>query len=1726
MKPRPLLLSVVLALSIGPAFAAGPWYVMPGGHDTDDCLSPSTACASLSAAIGKAEGGDTVFVATGTYTGTGDEVARLDKNLTLSGGWSDAFTVQESTSIIDGETNRRGVTVGSGVTATLVRFVIRRGMGFGTGGGILNGPASALTLDVCTLSENLATIAGGGIANAAGGTLILNDCTLGGNTSGISGGGISNDGTLTLNTSTVRGNIANQGGGLFNNGFGVATLVDSLVTENSAMSGAGILNLFGSVTLRGSSVVNNSAPVFASIRGAGIHNSDGRVILTNSTVSGNRAGTQSSQGGGVYQTGNGAVLTVNNSTITNNVAADGGGIYNGGGTLVTLRNSILAGNLATIAPNCRAVFLTDTVSAGSNLIGDTSGCPVTFGPGDLINTDARLGPLQNNGGPTPTHALRTSSPAVDAGNSGGCADQDGNLLGTDQRGVARPLDGDGNGAAACDIGAYELWPAQPDPDGEGDGVPDGQDNCPFVFNPGQEDSDGNGVGDACQQGNDSCAAPTVITSVPFSDTVNTTAATTGAEDATSCGCNPDFKSVWYAFTPTAPGTVTIDTFGSTYDTVLDVFTGICGGKSQVTCNNDSSGLQSHVTFPTCAGGVTYLIEASNFCVSGGGTLVLHVDSTPGVPDSDGDGVDDCADNCPALANPDQADADGDGIGDACDNCPALANPDQADTDANGVGDACSLCPPYQDQDGDNVCDDVDNCLSTRDPDQTDSDGDGFGDACDSCPGAGQFDSDADGVCNEVDNCRLRFNPDQADGDADGAGNACDNCPALANPDQTDRDANGVGDACAACAALQDADGDNVCNEADNCPLTRNADQADGDGDGRGTACDNCPSLPNPDQADLDFNGVGDACASCPPFEDSDGDNTCNDADNCDYTFNPDQADGDGDGSGDQCDNCPAVANPDQADLDFNGVGDACASCPAFEDNDGDNVCNETDNCDFTRNADQADGDGDGVGNACDNCLIVRNRDQTDSDSDGIGDACAPCPPFQDPDGDSICNDADNCDYTPNPGQADGDGDGAGNACDNCPAVPNPDQADSDSDGVGDACAPCPPFQDFDGDGVCNARDNCPLAVNPGQADGDADGRGDACDPCPLDPGPDPDGDGVCPSVDNCPAVNNDQADTDADGLGDACDNCVAAANPDQADSNHDGSGDACQPTLLLSAIRQDDPATVQVVAQATDPQDDQLGGVLDLFSTEILSITLPDIFATGDCGLEFLPEGVAGKGIGFTNAGLGIPLLFDLDSYLQCGDSYPDYLLAAGTCANPQGPFDNRLDLSGLAIPAAVCVRELGASQGGIDMTVLGFDDTTLQASWARIASALHRPFDSWPPGDVDISGLQVGRSYRLDITVTDGTTVPVKAGGTFEYQGESRLVFLGPNSPPVASIAAPSTVECSGPTGATVTLDAAGSTDPDSTAGGADDIVGFVWLEDAGLPGERTLGSGVTLDVTLSLGSHAITLRAMDSQGAVGTAAIEVTVRDTTPPSLTLALSPTTLWPPNHRLVPVQAAWQVSDVCDPAAGAVLVSATSSEPDDAPGSGDGNTTQDIQDAAAGTPDTTVLLRAERSSGGPLRSYTLTYTASDASGNTSSALGLVTVPHDLGTGPEPVRLNLEGDGAPGMAHLYWNAVSGAEVYDVIQGDVSQVHESDGKIRLGFVRVLAAGQGGTGYREGATGALPPPGRAFFYLVQYRDARSASGWGTESSSWPAEPVSCDVACPGAAAAASAGSGRQLRR
>jgi hypothetical protein len=112
----------------------------------------------------------------------------------------------------------------------------------------------------------------------------------------------------------------------------------------------------------------------------------------------------------------------------------------------------------------------------------------------------------------------------------------------------------------------------------------------------------------------------------------------------------------------------------------------------------------------------------------------------------------------------------------------------------------------------------------------------------------------------------------------------------------------------------------------------------------------------------------------------------------------------------------------------------------------------------------------------------------------------------------------------------------------------------------------------------------------------------------------------------------------------------------------------------------------------------------------------------------------------------------------------------------------------------------------------------------------------------------------------------------------------------------------------------------------------------------------------------------------------------------ITVHLTPEMLWPPNHNPVDVTATVVASDLCDPAPTVALTSIVSDEPDDAPGNGDGHTVGDIQGATLGTADFHFKLRAERAGSGDGRTYTVTYTATDACGLSTAAAAVVVVPH--------------------------------------------------------------------------------------------------------------------------------------
>jgi sugar lactone lactonase YvrE len=355
-------------------------------------------------------------------------------------------------------------------------------------------------------------------------------------------------------------------------------------------------------------------------------------------------------------------------------------------------------------------------------------------------------------------------------------------------------------------------------------------------------------------------------------------------------------------------------------------------------------------------------------------------------------------------------------------------------------------------------------------------------------------------------------------------------------------------------------------------------------------------------------------------------------------------------------------------------------------------------------------------------------------------------------------------------------------------------------------------------------------------------------------------------------------------------------------------------------------------------------------------------------------------------------------------------------------------------------------------------------------------------------------------------TGLAVRANGDIliaDRDNDRIRAVVAPNDPPVAEAGQDFSSECASEQGGTVDLDGSASSDPDSTPGTNDDITLFEWIEDFGLPGERSLGEGERITLTLSLGEHLITLRLSDRAGATGTDEIVVSIVDTTPPVLSVAALPSALWPPDHDLVPVTIQTQTADLCGPVS-LTLESVTSSEPDDAPGGGDGSTTGDIEGAAAGTADFAFHLRAEREGAGPGRLYTATYAALDGSGNRSFGDAGVMVPHDRGGATDALQIELWD--TPAGTLVGWNDAAGATLYSVVRGLVSSLMESETAIHLGSLQCIQGPSPATSTLGSEDPVIPPHGEAFFYLVQYIDAIH----GTLGEETTAKPRVGLVACP----------------
>jgi predicted outer membrane repeat protein len=473
-----------------------------GSNPEIECTQSLCPCSEGGIRAAIAEGlGPYAFDCNGPTTVIAGSEIVIDADVTLDGG---------GVLTIDGNGAHRVFSVLEGVTAELIGVTLANGReSEQNGGGIWN--EGTLTLTNTTVSgssagrdtgcrttdPNLLCSEGGGIWNA--GTLTLMDSTVSGNSApfggGIAnrqgsltlidsdvlanaaegcrgagalfcsgGGGIWNSGALAMINSTVSGSTADWGAGIYTRG-GAPILTNSTVSGNtSGFDGGGLLN-FETLTLIDTTVADN----VAGQSGGGIANeAPGTLEVTSSTLSGNSA---AAAGGGLFNPGGAAANLLNATVSTNTADGEGGGIYTGGELLLT--SSTIAGNDAptgsaiydpgTPGDDLRSIMSTAVEgncagsaldSGGYNIESPGNTCGFNQATDQPAEGQLNLGPLQDNDGPTQTHALLENSVAIDQIPQADCTDGAGAPLTADQRGKPRPA----GASATCDVGAFEVQP--------------------------------------------------------------------------------------------------------------------------------------------------------------------------------------------------------------------------------------------------------------------------------------------------------------------------------------------------------------------------------------------------------------------------------------------------------------------------------------------------------------------------------------------------------------------------------------------------------------------------------------------------------------------------------------------------------------------------------------------------------------------------------------------------------------------------------------------------------------------------------------------------------------------------------------------------------------------------------------------------------------------------------------------------------------------------------------------------------------------------------------------------------------------------------------------------------------------------------------------------------------------------------------------------------------------
>ncbi|MCW2581313.1 MAG: putative extracellular nuclease, partial [Klenkia sp.] len=390
-------------------------------------------------------------------------------------------------------------------TVDVVDSVVTGNTGAREGGGLWNSAAGVLTVSSTEITGNttngaLADQGGGGVFTEGGDVLVDTSLIADNAATGAaaSGGGILNiTGSVTVVDSEISSNTAVRAGGGIEAGPLLAVpdatpsitgradatetalvgvdLLDNTVTGPPGNGGGIHLTGAGDVLVDTSLVSGNSA-----VEGGGLWNSAaGTLAVTDTTLEGNTA-TGTDGGGALYQDGTattGGTLIGINVTVTGNTAAAGrgGALLNAGNVVAGLLHATVVGNSSGVAGTVEIgnTILTandadDTDAGVTSVGGNVLDAAVPFSADRLAGaddttgvTDPQLGALADNGGPTPTLLPRTGSPVIDAGLPVADAAVEGmddaaRLVDFDQRGVARPLDGNGDGRADLDSGSVEA----------------------------------------------------------------------------------------------------------------------------------------------------------------------------------------------------------------------------------------------------------------------------------------------------------------------------------------------------------------------------------------------------------------------------------------------------------------------------------------------------------------------------------------------------------------------------------------------------------------------------------------------------------------------------------------------------------------------------------------------------------------------------------------------------------------------------------------------------------------------------------------------------------------------------------------------------------------------------------------------------------------------------------------------------------------------------------------------------------------------------------------------------------------------------------------------------------------------------------------------------------------------------------------------------------------------